>query len=277
MTGSGSQHIELFGIESFGVVIGLRGPSRIGRIVAGLLPSARECRPTTEDITYELRERTGGSGTLGYEAWRADGTLVTRAREPEVVAQSLASELHFEIASRSVDYVFVHAGVVGWNDRAIVFPGRSMSGKTTLVAELLRQGATYYSDEYAVFDREGAVHPYARGLRMRSPDGQASISSPGDFTRQIGTSAIPLGVVAVLRFETGSSLLAEPISPGAAALALVDNTVRARDAPAPSIRAASVAGTALNLAGTRGEAEEAASMLLHIAAGQRATPRADDR
>jgi hypothetical protein len=34
----------------------------------------------------------------------------------------------------------------------------SYSGKTTLVSELIRAGATYYSDEYAVIDERGRVH-----------------------------------------------------------------------------------------------------------------------
>ena len=43
--------------------------------------------------------------------------------------------------------------IVTWGrGRAIVIPGRTFSGKSTLVAELVRAGATYYSDEYAVED-----------------------------------------------------------------------------------------------------------------------------
>ncbi len=35
--------------------------------------------------------------------------------------------------------------------------GRPQSGTSTLVAELLRAGASYYSDQYAVLDREGRI------------------------------------------------------------------------------------------------------------------------
>jgi len=72
------------------------------------------------------------------------------------------------IAETAHDRFFVHAGVVGWNGRAIVIPGQSKIGKTTLVEEFLRIGATYYSDEFAVFDRRGYVHPFARPLRVRT-------------------------------------------------------------------------------------------------------------
>jgi hypothetical protein len=37
---------------------------------------------------------------------------------------------------------------------AILIAGRSFSGNTTLAAELVRAGATYYSDEFKVVDSE---------------------------------------------------------------------------------------------------------------------------
>jgi hypothetical protein len=74
-----------------------------------------------------------------------------------------------------------------------------------------------------------------------------------------------VGIIAALHFEPAATLDVGTVNPGTAALALVDNTVRAREAPARSIRAASLAGTTKNLAGIRGEAEEAASLLLRIA------------
>ena len=37
--------------------------------------------------------------------------------------------------------------------------------------ELVRAGATYYSDEYAVFDSRGRVHPFAQQLAQRLGDG----------------------------------------------------------------------------------------------------------
>jgi hypothetical protein len=62
---------------------------------------------------------------------------------------------------------FLYAGVVAWQGHAIVFPGRSLSGKTTLVREMLRLGATYYSDEFAVVDNSGLVHSFPRPLGIR--------------------------------------------------------------------------------------------------------------
>jgi hypothetical protein len=70
----------------------------------------------------------------------------------------LDAELRMYIALNAPEHVFVHAGVVGVGERAIVLPGRSFAGKTTLVAALVRAGAEYWSDEYAVLDADGLVH-----------------------------------------------------------------------------------------------------------------------
>ena len=75
------------------------------------------------------------------------------------------------VAEHAKSVVFVHAGVVGWRERAIVLPGSSFWGKTTLVAELVKCGASYYSDEYAVFDEAGLVHAFPRNLSLRT-DGE---------------------------------------------------------------------------------------------------------
>ncbi len=63
----------------------------------------------------------------------------------------------------------MHAGVVGWRGRAILIPGRSGTGKTSLVAALVEQGAVYYSDDYAPIDADGRVRSYARAPSVRRP------------------------------------------------------------------------------------------------------------
>ena len=93
--------------------------------------------------------------------------LLARSADLESVLQSFESSVHLHVAEMAPHKVFVHAGVVGWKEKAIVIPGRSFSGKSTLVAEFVRAGAKYYSDEYAVLDVQGNVHPYSRPVVMR--------------------------------------------------------------------------------------------------------------
>src|SRR6185503_15266327 len=95
---------------------------------------------------------------------------VARSRSFEDVLNALESHVQLTVAEFAPRRIFVHAGVVGWKDRAILIPGVSHSGKTTLVDLLIRAGATYYSDEYAVLDARGRVHPFPRALGIRFPN-----------------------------------------------------------------------------------------------------------
>src|SRR6185295_11682383 len=98
--------------------------------------------------------------------------------------------------------VFIHSGVVGWHGKAILIPGRSYSGKTTLVKEFVQAGATYYSDEYAVLDSKGLVHPYPRALGVRETDAfnqtKYTIESLGGTA---GRKPLPVGMVIVSQFK----------------------------------------------------------------------------
>jgi len=83
------------------------------------------------------------------------------------VLRGFETELRLTVAEYAPERVFMHAGVVAWKDLALVVPARSFQGKTSLVAELVRRGAIYYSDEYAIFDAEGSVHPFPKTLSIR--------------------------------------------------------------------------------------------------------------
>src|SRR5205814_290720 len=79
--------------------------------------------------------------------------------------------LRLFVAAQAKDRVFVHAGVVAARGGAIVIPGRTFTGKSTLVAALVEAGAAYYSDEYAVLDERGRVHPFAKPISIRGAHG----------------------------------------------------------------------------------------------------------
>jgi hypothetical protein len=65
------------------------------------------------------------------------------------------------------DFVLVHAGAVVWKGRAALFPAPMESGKTTLVAGLVRSGAGYLSDEAAALDPHTLdVHPFPKSLTV---------------------------------------------------------------------------------------------------------------
>jgi hypothetical protein len=169
------------------------------------------------------------------------------------------------VATEARRRVFVHAGVVGWRGQGILLPGRSFHGKTTLVAALVRAGATYYSDEYAVLDAHGRVHPYPRLLSIRKEGGDGTRRCPPEALGGVaGSQPLPVGLIAVTEYHSGEQWRVSPLSPGQAALALVANTVAARRKPAAVLAAVQrVVSRAPALKGVRGEAEHAVEALLH--------------
>ena len=205
-----------------------------------------------------------GRGVRRFRLLYAGAELVARSLDPGVVFERLESDLQLYVAERAPRRIFVHAGVVGWKGRAVVIPGRSLTGKTTLVAELVRAGAEYYSDEYAVIDREGRVHPYARPLAVREGDGlRQTRKTVEEFGGSAGEGPLPIGLVVVSRYERGASWRPRPLTSGECVLELLSNTVPARRSPTRALGVltkASAGATALN--GPRGEAAVAARAIL---------------
>jgi hypothetical protein len=233
-----------------------------------------------------------------YSFWTNDDTeAVTMYRGPRRVVQNASREealarLEFEVELFVVENnparVFVHAGVVGWHGRAIVIPGRSYSGKSTLVAALCSAGATYFSDEYALFDADGRIHPYPRPLRLRTRSKSAVAAAVGsndelrtapadcqlpppiaaaDFLTQLAPGGpLPLSLVVLTHYQPGAILEPRTVSAGEALLGLLANTMSARRRPQmvlPSLQRALSHGQIV--AGPRGEAEQATEQLLRLA------------
>jgi hypothetical protein len=182
--------------------------------------------------------------------------------------QAFATDVEQLVSERAHGHVFVHAAVVAWRGRLLVLPGRSYSGKSTLTAALVRAGATYYSDEFAVVDSAGAIHPYPRPLRLREDeDGGERLTSVADVGDVVGSQPLRPTVIAALRFgHAAAPPRLRVVSPGAAALALVANAVPARQRPVEVLAMlAHVADcAALCVEGERGDADAATGTLLTL-------------
>jgi hypothetical protein len=239
------------------------------RAAAIIPPGWKPAASPVVDRLYSLR-LGGASRAPGVRNFNLlyDGILpMVRTLDPDEVFAQLEYELEVYVAENARRRVFVHAGVVAWRGRAIVLPGRSHSGKSTLVAELVRAGATYYTDEYAVFDARGRIHPYPRPLLIRE-EGRAygRRCPPEAFGGRTGVRPIPVGMIAVSEYRTEARWRPRPLSSGRAALALLAHTVPARSRPAAAlaaIRQATSGATAVK--GRRGEAAPTAEAILQQA------------
>jgi hypothetical protein len=192
------------------------------------------------------------------------GRALAHTDSLEKLLDAFESDLRLYVATWALRRVFVHAGVVGWQGRAVLLPGPSGSGKTRLVAALVRAGATYYSDEYAALDEHGRVHPYLKPLFMREEGMARGKRCPvEELDGRSGTKALPAGLIAFTRHSHGVAWKPYPLSPGRAMLGLLANTVPVRRKPEAALAAVRrVCSEALALEGPRGEAEDVARWLL---------------
>ena len=191
---------------------------------------------------------------------------LARSVDEEQVYDALESDLQLYVAERAQRRSFIHAGVVGWHGKAVIIPGRSFSGKTTLTRELIRAGALFYSDEYAVLDSRGRVHPFHRSLQIRE-NGTAqqtkhTIESLGGAR---GIKPLPVGLVILSEYKRGARWRPRKLSAGQGALAVMAHSVSARRQPEVVLETLQqVVTRAPVLKGVRGEASEMADRILKL-------------
>ena len=215
---------------------------------------------TTMPSTLQYRS-TSGNGCRTFE--RHDSLRDDRIEVIGSTIDAVVDDMHLSIALHATDDVFVHAGVVAWNGVAILFPGRSLAGKSTLVHELVRAGATYLSDEYARITSTGEIAPYPRPLQLRTVAGRRLVD-PHSIGCVAEAPCAP-GLVVFTHHRTGAVFEPVVVPPAQAALELYDNTVIAKIAPGRAIMAvARVARAAVSVRADRGESAEAASLILSL-------------
>jgi hypothetical protein len=258
---AGDNAVESVAVEAFGVTVAVSAdPQHLAAVRDFLPPGARPAGRPPERGRFALVKDT-------------DGALLNVVCDEQTVAGSvdlrlalgiLDAQLRMHIAVHAPDHVFVHAGVVGVGERAIVLPGRSFAGKTTLVAALVQAGAEYWSDEYAVLDADGLVHPYPKPLSVRTDGTRATEEQPVEnLGGTAGDRPLPVAVIAFTSYRPGAAWALRPCTAGEGAVKLLEHSVAARTRPEqvlPALRRA--AADAVILQGDRGDANEAASALL---------------
>ena len=222
---------------------------------------------------YTTIVRTNGEPTMWYRFLgdRGVGRFVredpVRSSDRVHIGHSISDlidDVHLSVALHAQGHVFVHSGVVEWHGKAILIPGRSRSGKSTLVHALVEQGATYLSDEYALITATGSVAPYARPIQLRSGS-KRTVVDPR-VIGSVGVNTIEPSLILFTRYEEHAEFDPTPVLPASAALGLFDNTVVAEVQPSVATAAAArVARSALALRTARPDAVLVAAAILRLA------------
>jgi hypothetical protein len=246
--------------EAFGVplLVSTDSPEVYERLPAILPPGAIACSPERAKHTLALNTRADGSFGL-----RVNDNPFLEGLNLEIALSLLDSQLRAHVALEAKDWVFVHAGVVGVGERAVVIPGRSFSGKTTLVAEFVRAGAAYYSDEYAVLDAEGLLHPYPKPLSLRGEDLLQVDHPVASLGGTSGETPLRVETILLCTYRPGAEWRPSTLSTGHGVLEVLAHAVPVRSRPAEALRTITKAVEgATVLEGERGEADAVVKQLL---------------
>lgn len=167
-----------------------------------------------------------------YRLLLADEQLIS-SRTPDSVLDHLLFQILTRMRERTEEFLLIHAGsVVTSRGEGVLLPADAGSGKTTLVAGLIRSGFRFLSDEIGVIDhRAGVLRPYPRALNFKEgavaifPDlpvhnnGSPSPGSPGYVRAEEirpGVMADPSEVRFVIapRYQEGAATRVTTMSPG---------------------------------------------------------------
>src|SRR5437763_14107479 len=119
-------------IDAYGFRVALRASHRsaLDALERAIPPGAWASDAGDVDARYSVV--LADDGRQPHRLYHGE-KCVTCTSDENTVFASLQSQLHFSVAVGARTRLFLHAGVVGWNGGAILIPGRSHAGKSSLV------------------------------------------------------------------------------------------------------------------------------------------------
>lgn len=260
--------------QAYGVKVGILAEtdflSEIENRLGKMLPTGYKKIDRTEAVyILQVKQKKDGS----WQLFKDRKNVANSASKNEFL-NFVESEIRLTVAEFAVSKVFLHAGVVAWKGQAIVIPGRSFSGKTSLVAALIKKGALYYSDEYAVLDENGNVHPFPRMLSIRGiiDDFKQVDQTAESLGGKVGSEPVPVGLVLLAEYESSVDLISNELisfdsqllSAGQGVLEIISQTIPIRNNPKFVLKVLNkMINTAKVVKTKRGEAEQFAELLLN--------------
>jgi hypothetical protein len=258
-----------FRFESFGVKVEVAGndPDLIKdardvatRALVGML------RPIDNAEVDHLFELNIGDDGVYYS--RLNGDDLSSDERRAAFLNFYDGILRVTVGEYARDRVFVHAGAVAWKGKAILIPADSFKGKSTLVAELVKRGAVYYSDEFAILDSDGMVHPFPRPIAMRTDEADYKMYEldPANIGGTIALGPASVGSIVFTEYDPldGNNEL-EAISPGQGLLRIIPFTLCLRRQPEFTMNVLNkITSHAIITSGRRGPADSFAETLLNF-------------
>ena len=252
-----------FDIQAFDSSIRVEGADAeirdaLDRYIFPSLPRTRSTQPSP-DIILRVERNGENFNVLLDRAPAGSASALLDAVLAAVKALDDAVVRHMKM------FRAVHAGAVLINDKALLLPGSSHAGKSSLVAELLRMGATHFSDEYALIDREGRIHSYPRPLLLRDGSLTQSLVLPQELNAAFAARPAAIGWIFALHYIPAQAWDVQKVSQGEAVMLLLRNTPHEMvESPEMVDFFLRVAADATSYEGKRGEAADAASQIFDL-------------
>jgi hypothetical protein len=247
-------------LRAYGRIVGIGGSDQILELARERLPPSYRPAAEAPERIWAVRRSENGNWIV-----HAGGVELSVHDSQTAATDTMLSHLELWVAEHARRAVFIHAGCAVVGGRAIVVPGYSLSGKSTLTAALVRTGAEYYSDEFAVLDHRGDVRPYPRPLSMRAAPNTAERVAVEDLGGRVGRGPVRVGLIASLIYDANAGFMIESQTGSRGALLLVPHAVPSRSRPRATLNAvAHAAAGAIAVTGTRGDADDAAARLLEL-------------
>jgi hypothetical protein len=227
-----------------GYVFGVRSELQdVARIVPQLLGSFAVDRGPTR--TYSLLR--DGEGENPFVVRAENGDLFRTATSLGLIDEMLW-HVNREAIAGADPYLAIHAAAAEREGSAVVLPAAQDSGKSTLVAGLVRAGYRYLTDEAALIDGGSVeVVPYPKPLWLSPPsvlaiDGlEARVIEdyrrldrirtyvlPVDLGGSVGSQS-PVRLVVSPRYVPAEATSVEPLGQAATLMCLAENAFNLRE------------------------------------------------
>jgi hypothetical protein len=210
-----------------------------------------------------ILERTSAS----YYHMTKDGERLASGRSRVKFLKFFDSIIRGTIAESAPKHIFVHAGAVAWKGMGILMPADSFQGKSSLVSELVKAGADYYSDDFAVLDDDGMLHPFARPISMRTRDGSfTTFEIPVEQifgSKPLGP--VPIRMILFTKYKRSAKFKPREMTPGEGVLELIKYTLTFRSGPERALQVLNRSTEeAVFRIGSRADASHFAKTLLEL-------------
>jgi hypothetical protein len=252
-----------FAVRAFGCTLAFSascpaGHQALDRWIFPSLPRS-DSSSDAADISIHVEK------AAGEFALHVDGSRAALVAGEDTLGLNLIRVVDEALISRITTLWAVHAGAVAWRGRALLLPGKTHSGKSSLVTELLRQGASYLSDEYALIDSEGLVHGYPRPLLVRNGQAQQIPVLPETFGTTAASTPLPISWIMALQYSSEADWKLTPLAQSEGLMVLLQNTPHVL-AEMPEITGifGRAIGGAHCYAGFRNHATEAAKEIIKL-------------